>query len=491
MSDNLTAAILGRNSANHPDKAALLFEQRRITHAELELETLRLAAELVRRGVAPGDRVALLMPDSPAMLEWFLAALLAGAIAVPINERVSLTDREFILKDANPVLLVVAAGRDHETNWSGTVLHADLADPAGKAGEGQAFVPHVPATNDPAYMLYTSGSTGKPKGVVHSQGDLFMHEKAFGPAILGDASGDVLFSCSKFPFAYGLGVQAGLAVGLGATLVLHPGPPEASVLLELIRRHAVSVFFAVPTVYQSMLRERTGQEDVSSLRMCYSAGEAMPSPVHEALRAWLGVDVLDGYGSTETSFVVISNMPGRIRPGTLGEAVPGYTIRLEGEDGREAAEGASGRVLVRGPGLSKGYWNRPEATVQNMRADGWLDTGDLCAFENGAYRYLGRADDMIKTGGQWVSPVAVEDCLLTHSAVAECGVARYTMYGFDYPAAFVVAAPGFEAGLELAGELRRHVRALLPKHMSPVKVVFMPELPRTATGKIQRHKLRR
>ncbi|NCD25569.1 MAG: benzoate-CoA ligase family protein [Deltaproteobacteria bacterium] len=489
MPANFAFCVLDDALRRHPGKTAIIFEETRLDYARLARNVHALAAELRRRNVTPGDRVALLLPDSPALVSWFLAALAVGAVATPINERASLADREFILHDAALKLLVLDAGRDHGTNWDGAVLTTDLAEPARNLPEAEAVF--APGGDAPGFMLYTSGSTGKPKGVPHSHDDLAMQARVFAPAVLGDAANDVFLSSSKISFAYGLGAQIGLALGLGATLVLHPGPPDPDVLMALIARHGVNAFFSVPTVYQSLLRARSGQENLSSLRLCYSAGEAMPAPVGTALRDWLGLDVLDGLGSTESAFVFLSNRPGAIRSGTLGCAVPGYEVRLVDESGAGVEPGRSGRLRVRGPGVATKYWNRPESTAKAMLPGGWLETGDLCVEENGFYRYQGRADDMIKTGGVWVSPVLVEDCLQAHPAVAECGVAALILHGLVYPAAHVVPASGVEPDPGLAQELRRHVRAHLPKHMVPVRVEFLADLPRTATGKIQRHKLRR
>lgn len=491
MDSNCVLSILEGHAERHPSKAALIYEGRRVSYDRLVRDIRVLAGELLRRDVAPGDRVALLLPDSPALVAWFLAAQAVGAVAVPINERVSLADRDFILHDAGPRLLVLCAGRGHDTSWQGPVLETDPGEPAGRTDASSAPLRTAAGGDRSGFMLYTSGSTGRPKGVPHDCDDLAVPLRTFASAVLGDAANDIFLSSSKMPFAYGLGVQIGLALGAGATLVLHPGPPDPDEITGLVARHRVSVFFSVPTVYQSLLRARSGGEDMSSLRLCYSAGEALPAPAFTEVRDWLGVDVLDGLGTTESGFVFLSNLPGSALAGTLGSIVPGYEVRLVDERGEDVPSGTSGRLRVRGQGLARGYWNRPESTAKAMLPGGWLETGDLCVEEDGFYRYQGRADDMIKSGGLWVSPILVEDCLQTHPAVAECGVARCTLHGLDYPAAFVVPPAGVEADGRLAQALRRHVRERLPKHMVPVMVEFLPSLPRTATGKIQRHKLRR
>lgn len=491
MDSNCVLSILEGHAERHPSKTALIFEERRVSYDRLVRDIRVLAGELLRRDVVPGDRVALLLPDSPALVTWFLATLAVGAVAVPINERVSLADRDFILHDAGPRLLVLCAGRGHETSWQGPVLETDPGDPAGRMDAASASLRSAADEDGSGFMLYTSGSTGRPKGVPHAGGDLVVLLGTFAQVVLGDAAGDIFLSSSKMPFAYGLAVQIGLALGAGATLVLNPGPPDPEEIMGLVARHRVSVFFSVPTVYQSLLRARSGGEDMSSLRLCYSAGEALPAPVFTEVRDWLGVDILDGIGTTESGCIFLSNLPGSARAGTLGRVVPGYAVRLVDENGEDVPSGTPGRLRVRGQGLARGYWNRPESTAKAMLPGGWLETGDLCVEEDGFYRYQGRADDMIKSGGLWVSPILVEDCLQTHPAVAECGVARCTLHGLDYPAAFVVPPAGVEADGRLAQALRRHVRERLPKHMVPAMVEFLPSLPRTATGKIQRYKLRR
>lgn len=491
MDLNSVLAILDGHAGRHPSKTALIFEGQRVSYDRLVRDIRALAGELLHRGVAPGDRVALLLPDSPALVEWFLAALSIGAVAVPINERVSLADRDFILHDASPCLLVLCAGQGHETAWTGPVLETDPGEPAIYTDVSCASLRTAFGEDSSGFMLYTSGSTGRPKGVPHAGGDLTVPLRTFIPSVLGDAADDIFLSSSKMPFAYGLGVQIGLALGAGATLVLNPGPPDPDEIMGLVARHRVSALFSVPTVYQSLLRVRSGAEDLSALRLCYSAGEALPASAFTEVRDWLGVDILDGLGTTESGFVFLSNLPGSARAGTLGSVVPGYAVRLVDEHGEDVPSGTVGRLRVRGPGLSRSYWNRPESTAKAMLPGGWLETGDLCVEADGFYRYQGRADDMIKSGGLWVSPILVEDCLQTHPAVAECGVARCTLHGLDYPAAFVVPPAGVEADGRLSQALRRHVRERLPKHMVPAMVEFLPSLPRTATGKIQRHKLRR
>lgn len=491
---NFAAELVVAWSMRSDSRPVLLFEDHAVTASEMAESVRILAAELRRLGVRPEDRVGLLLPDSPALIQWFLAVLYVGAVAVPVNGRLSQEDRDFILEDCAPALFVTDRHGD-ESGWAGPVIHSELLRPALTAAvsgrcAGEAVVPAADvAGSRTCFLLYTSGSTGRPKGVPHSHDDLRVPLRHFAPTVLGAMDRDVLFSSSKLPFAYGLGTQIGLALAGGVPLVLHSGLPVAEDVLHLLQRHRVTLFFSVPTVYNGLLRGRGGGEDLSALRLCFSAGESLPGAISAELRSWLGVDILDGLGTTETMYVFVSNTPDDNMPGTLGRVLPGYDLRLVDAGGQPVPDGQDGRLQVRGPGLTVGYWNRPEARAA-LFDNGWMSTGDQCVVEQGRLRHLGRADDMIKTGGEWISPQVVEACLLEHPDVVECGVARCRMHGLDYPAAFVVTASGTSADSKLGQTLRRHVRDRLPKYMVPAKIEFLAALPRTATGKIQRHKLR-
>lgn len=338
-------------------------------------------------------------------------------------------------------------------------------------------------------MLYTSGTTGKPKGVPHRHADLLVPARTWGE-VLGIVGQDVIFSASKLYFAYGLLAGLILPLSAGATVALYPDKPGAYELFAVIAERRPSVFFGVPTLYGLMIRAFDATARLESLRLCVSAGEALPPVLFEEWKRLTGLELLDGIGSTEACNVFISNRPGRVKAGTSGQVVPGYEVKLVDDAGRPVASGERGHLLVRGGAFARSYWNRPEKTRETMLADGFVRTGDVYVEQDGYYAHQGRSDDMIKAGAHWVSPVRIEDVLLTHPAVAEAAVAGCRVDGLERPCAFVILRAGIAPGPALSGELRRFAKEKLPPYMCPVRFEFPLELPKTPTGKIQRFKLR-
>lgn len=500
MSVNAAAEILGKNAARHPDKPALLFQEGARSYAQLERDAWRFAALLKRRNVAPQSMVALGLPNCPAFVAAFLGAILHGAVPVPLpapsgppapGASCPGQERRFILEDAGAVLLIT----DDPAQPCATeiaVLPCDLWGPlefVSPEADRAAFSPGPDAL---AFMLYTSGSTGRPKGVPHRHADMLTPWATLGPAIFGarpeSLSGEVLLSTSSLSFSYGLMAQIGLGLAGGATVLLHSEPAAAGLVVEALAARKPTVLFSVPTTFDALLRTLDAASDLSSLRCCVSSGEAMSAGLHEAWQQRTGVAVTEVLGSTETFTSFMVTRPGRDKPGTLGSPTPGFAVRLVGENEADVQDGAIGRLLVKGPGLATAYWRRPDRTAEVMRADGWLDTGDLCQGPQGQLRYLGRSDDRIRTGGQWVVPSQVEQCLREHPAVAECAVAACQVRGLAYLCAFVIAVePNADAAL--GGDILRYAKSRLARHMCPVKVAFVSELPRTVTGKLQRHRL--
>ncbi len=472
-----------------PEKTALIFEDTRLTFAELDAGARRCAAILASLGVQAGDRVVLLLPDCPVFVQAILGTMRLGAIAIPVNPGLAETDLRHILDDSGAVVVATQSGAS-TLGFGGKVLPCGPRDFAFPAVVPLAGI-HPSNADDLALMLYTSGSTGRPKGVPHRHGDLLVMARQWAPEIVGDLGADTILCTSKLSFAYGLLVQLCLGLAAGATVVQHGGAPEPGAVFALLARHRPTLLFAVPTVYATLIRAWPATTGcAATLRLCYSSGENLPISLHRHWQELTGQTIVEGIGSTEALGIYISNRPGRCHPGTLGEPLPGYEIRLVDPAGQPVASGQEGRMLLRGPGLAPAYWNRPEATAANMLPEGWFNTGDLCVEEQGRYRHLGRADDMMKIGGQWLSPIPVEDCLRQHPAVADCAVAGCHVQGLEYPAAFVVTRAGHVGNATLGGELRRFVHDRLPKYMCPVKMEFLAALPRTTTGKIQRHKLR-
>lgn len=532
MCVNAAAEILGKNVARHPDRPALLFCEGARTYAQLERDAWRFAALLKQRNVAPQAMVALDLPNCPAFVAAFLGAILHGAVPVPLPAPLPLPpplspplspgqptteascagqERRFILENAGAVLLITddpAQACAAEIAVFPCDLWGPLESVSPKAVSPDAVSPEtvssdvgrvafLPTPDALAFMLYTSGSTGRPKGVPHRHADLLTPCATLGPAIFGTQpegtrpemlSGEVLLSTSSLSFSYGLMAQIGLGLAGGATVVLQGGPAVAEHVVEAIAAHKATVLFSVPTTYDALLRTMDATSDLSSLRCCVSSGEAMSAGLHEAWQQRTGIAVTEVLGSTETFTSFMVARPGRDKPGTLGSPTPGFAVRLVGEDGAEVQDGATGRLLVKGPGMATAYWRRPDRTAEAMRADGWLETGDLCQSPLGQLRHLGRSDDRIRTNGQWVVPSQVEQCLRGHPAVADCAVAACHVRGLAYLCAFVIPLKPPVAAT-LGGDILRYAKERLARHMCPVKVAFVAQLPRTATGKLQRHRL--
>ncbi len=343
-------------------------------------------------------------------------------------------------------------------------------------------------------MLYSSGTTGEPKGVVHLQHDAWICCRTYGEDVLGIRSTDRCFSIARLFFAYGLGNAQYFPYDVGAATVLFAGRPTPEAVFDQVRRHRPTLFFGVPTAYARMLAamESGAEADFSSVRSCASAGEALPASVWERWRERTGLEILDGIGSSEICHCFISNHPGDVRPGSSGRAVRGYDVRLVDERGADVSRGEIGDLLVRGDSTMAFYWNKHEATKRTLAGD-WIRTGDKYREDaDGYFWHSGRSDDMLKIGGIWVSPVEVEAVLAAHAAVLECAVvARQDGDGLVKAHAFVALREGAGAGgLFDAEALRTFARERLEAYKCPRWVTVVPELPKTATGKVQRFRLR-
>lgn len=485
------AARVLRLLAKNPMTAVLYFEDTVVRRADLAGLIRDFAAHLAARGLRCGDRVALRLPDSPAFLQAFLGANLAGAVPVPIAPQLSIKEQAFILADSGARLLVVATGENTAGLPGPEILPCPLTGL--EVPQAVPFAPPKPILAGPAFLLYSSGSTGQPKGVIHNHGDIFVAASAFGDRLFGSAqvhTDDTVLCASKLSFSYGLQVQLACALARGASLVLNPGQPEPDRLLQLIDRHKVTAFFAVPAIYSRILRETSEYHQLAPLRLCHASGEALPTAVFTAWQRHTGLAICEGLGATESFTTFLTSTPGDAVPGSLGQPAPEFAIALVDESGATVPPGIPGRLRVRGPGLTPGYWNRPDETERVLMPDGWLETGDICVEDAHGLRHVGRLGDAIKSGGEWISPLPIEECLRAHPDVLDCAVTACQVMGLEHPMAHVVPRDADTVGPALAQTLQQHALERLPRTMCPVRVVFCAALPRTVTGKIKRQSLR-
>jgi benzoate-CoA ligase family protein len=473
---------------------------RELTYANVLAAVNQTGNALRRLGVRPEERVMLLLPDCPEFVFAFFGTIKIGAVAVPVNTLLTSADYEYLLSDSRAGVLIV-----HERFLPriepirASLRHLEhLLVVGGGFGElVEREDVHLTAEDmhhdDAAFWLYSSGTTGFPKGTVHLQHDMRCCAESFGQGVLAMTATDRTFSVAKLFFAYGLGNALYFPFSVGASTILLPDKPEPRRVFEIVQRYRPTVFYAVPTAYSAMLAEMDAgtPADFSSVRVCSSAGEPLAAALYERWRAHTGTEILDGIGSTEVLHTFIANRRGRVRAGSSGELVPGYEARIVDGEGRDVPAGEVGDLLIKGESTCACYWNKQEQTRRTIIGE-WIRTGDKYRRdEDGYFWYQGRSDDMLKCGGYWVSPAEVESAILTHPAVLECAVvgceddARLVK-----PYAFVVVKNGHEPSAELAASIKAHVKTHVAVYKYPRWIEFLPDLPKTATGKIQRYKLR-
>lgn len=507
---NIAEYFVDRPAREHPARLAILGEPVATRYGELSALVNRAGNALLALDCGPGDRVLIVLTDSAEFMAAFFGTAKIGAVAVPVNPFARHSDYAYYLSDSgarfavvdeiawkefSPALAgaqlkaVVRVGAPAETQWE----QGSYAWPALVAQASPVLSPRATLATDTAFFLYTSGSGGTPKAAVHEHKDMLATTTCYGRGVLGIQSDDITFSVSKLFFAYGLGNGMYYPLSVGARTVLNPERPRVERVVELIAKHRPTLFFAVPTFLAALLREveRGLPADLSSLRLAISAGEALPAEIFNQFKRRFGVEILDGIGSTEMLHMFLSSRPGEARPGTCGVEVPHTAARILDEAGNPARDGEIGNLWVQGCSAMREYWNKPELTARSRR-EGWLFTGDKFFRDpDGIYHHCGRSDDMLKVSGMWVSPGEVENVLLAHPAVAEAAVVgRVDAVGLVSPVACVVLRTGSSSGAALVQEIREFVKARISSYKCPREVVFLDELPKTATGKIQRFKLR-
>ena len=504
---------------NEPSSPAIRFDGRTITYEDLRAATLTMAQVISLLGGARGDRVALLLHDSPEFVEAFIATSSVGAIAVPINMALRAEEQCSILHNSGADLAFIEAETcrallTHAPEKLQSLKNAVVVErPSGRGcfedigaiklhslellrekAAGTA-TPEVPAAGptDPAFILYTSGSTGEPKGAVHSQAHIFYTNETFCREVLRLTTDDRLFSSSRLPFAYGLGNCFTFPLLNGATTILCREKPSPDIISRIFTEHRPTIFFGVPVVYNLLLEHhRAGRKlDCSSLRLCVSAGEALPAHLGEEWEKEFGVQLLDGIGSTEMLHMFMSNHENEVRYGSSGRLIKGYEARLVDENGAPTPTNTEGHLWIKGDSAAMYYWERPEETAKTF-IDGWVRTGDLYRCDSDGYWYhMGRSDDCFKSSGRWVSPVEVEGALLRHAAVARAAVVEdFDSNQLPCACAFVVKQDVESDSAQLEHELRKLAAESLARFKQPRRYLFVTELPYTATGKIQRFKLR-
>jgi benzoate-CoA ligase family protein len=505
---NMASLLLERHlEGERADRPAILFDNQKISYSQLGRLTNQVGNGLAGLGINPHERVILLLNDSPEFIASFLGAMKIGAVPVPINVLATAKDLEYFIKDSQAAAVIA----EHElfeklSRVTGACPdlrrliirggsepgHPRLEELVEQASDQLDMYPT--SKNDHSYWLYTSGTTGQPKGVIHQHKDLVYAVETWGRHVVAFKPDDVVYCVSRLFFSYGLNNGLYLPLYYGASVVLSPERPLPDEIIRIVEKYRPTMLFSVPTSYGQTLNHIENMEqppDFSSLRGCISAGEALPGPLLDRWKKRFGLEILDGLGSSEVSFIYLCNLPGKVKKGSSGTLLPGYEAKILDEDEKFLPPGEVGDLWVKSQTLAEGYWNKPQKTAETFR-DGWMKTGDrYFVDEDGYYFYFGRADDALKVSGIWVSPLEVEEALLSHDTVAECAiVAHKDDMGLVKPKAFVTVKNGITADEELVDQLKNFVKQKIAPYKYPRWIEFVDELPKTSTGKIQRYKLR-
>jgi benzoate-CoA ligase len=502
------------------EKVAIEAGDARVTYRQLGEKVNRFGNALRQLGTRIEERVLLLLLDSPEFAFSFFGAIKIGAVPVPVNTLLKAADHQYILNNSRARVVVVSeslypqieAIPREQLRYLQHVIVVDATPATGTLCFGDVIEQNSPqleaeptSRDDAAFWLYSSGSTGPPKACVHLQHDMVVCAERYAKGILGMTESDRCFSVAKLFFAYGLGNALYFPLAVGATSILTPGAPKPQHVFEIIERHRPTLFFSVPSNYAALLAHVPGTNrvgtapgcrdapdfDFSSVRYAISAGEALPAAIFHRFKQRFNVEVLDAIGSTEVLHVFIANRPGAVRPGSSGQIIPGYEAKIVDESDQPAKPDEIGNLLVKSDSTCSHYWNQHEKSKSTIEGH-WIRTGDKYYQDaDGYFWYAGRSDDMLKCSGAWVSPIEIESVLIEHPAVQEAAVvAREDHDQLLKPAAYVILRNGTSCTPDLARELQEFVVRRLPIFKRPRWVEFVDDLPKTATGKLQRYKLR-
>jgi benzoate-CoA ligase family protein len=496
---NLASHLLdARLAEGRGDRVALHTDRGRLSYAEVAALANRFGQVLAGAGVEPEHRVVIALPDGPEFVAALFGTLKLGAVVVMVNPGLPPADVAYFLEYTRARVAVVH--RDTAAPFRASAGGAPLLKRILTVGDPdfEAALAAAPADletfpthrDDPAIWLFSGGTTGRPKAVVQTHRSFANTTECYGRQVVGYTERDVTLSVPKLYFGYATGSNLFFPFAAGGSAALFPEPVTADVLFRRIAQFRPTVLVNVPTMINKMVSHPDARrQDLSSLRVCTSAGEALPVELYHRWKDTFGVELLDGLGTAEMWHIFVSNRPGAVRPGTLGTVVPGFEVKVCDEEGREVPRGEVGWLWVRGDSRAIGYWQQMEKTAQGFRGE-WYVSGDLIRMDADGYvTYGGRADEMLKVSGKWLAPQEVESCLLQHPAVAEAAVVGVADgSGLVKPHAFVVAR-GARPGL--ADELKAFVRDRLEPYKHPREVVFVDALPRTHLGKVDRGRLRR